>query len=65
MTKHHITPKSRGGSSELENIAMINSREHNVYHQLFDNKTPEEIVYYLNSKFWNDNYVIEIRGKYG
>ncbi len=62
LTKHHIIPRSRGGDSSFKNIAKVNHREHDLYHQLFENKTPDEIIAYLNNKFWNNNYLISIIG---
>ncbi|HUU87342.1 MAG TPA: HNH endonuclease [Candidatus Glassbacteria bacterium] len=55
-TNHHIIPKSRGGSSKLENIALVSNRDHQFYHSLFYNKTPEEIVKYLVNDYWNGNW---------
>ncbi|MGV9206383.1 MAG: HNH endonuclease [Promethearchaeia archaeon] len=60
LTKHHIIPSSRGGSSKLENICYVPRVEHEKYHALFENQTPEEIIKYLNSKFWKNNYKIDI-----
>ena len=53
---HHIIPTSRGGSSELENIARTNKRDHQFYHALFENRIPEEIVENLVNKYWNGNW---------
>ena len=60
-TKHHITPKSRGGKNTLENICRVQGKEHEKYHYLFDNRTPEEILDYLTNTFWNGDksYVID------
>ncbi len=55
-SKHHIIPKSRGGNSNLENIAKTNKKPHQYYHALFSNKRPEEIVEYLVNDFWNGNW---------
>ena len=55
VTRHHIIPRSRGGTNR-GNISMVPHREHNLYHQLFENRTPSEIVQYLNREFWNDKY---------
>ena len=56
ITRHHIIPKSRGGSSKLENIAGVQDRDHRNYHNLFNNKTPEEIVDYLVNDYWNGKW---------
>ena len=56
VSRHHIIPSSRGGSSNLENIATIDGRSHQFYHALFSNKRPCEIVEYLVSDFWNGQW---------
>lgn len=61
ITKHHIIPRSRGGKNLESNICYVPSREHNLYHQLFENKTPIEITDYLNKSFWGGNYEIHIQ----
>lgn len=53
LTRHHIIPRSRGGYSEKENFATVTHGEHDKYHQLFQNKTPVEILHYLVTYFWN------------
>ena len=55
--RHHIIPKSRGGSSNPDNMARVSVKKHRVYHELFDNRTPDEIVEYLSRTFWNGEYV--------
>ena len=59
LSRHHIMPSSRGGTSTLENISMLNIHDHQNYHALFINKTPDEIVETLVNKYWNGqwNYV--------
>ena len=56
MTDHHIIPSSRGGPSNLENIAKIIGRDHQFYHALFYNKTPTEIIDYLVKDCWNGQW---------
>jgi len=57
-TKHHIIPRSRNGGSLKSNIVKVKHDEHDRYHALFENKTPEEILYYLTNTFWGGNYKI-------
>lgn len=52
-SKHHIIPSSRGGKSNLENIANISEGKHRAYHELFSNMTPPEIIDYLVEEWWN------------
>jgi CRISPR/Cas system Type II protein with McrA/HNH and RuvC-like nuclease domain len=55
-TRHHIYPKSRGGTNSRDNISYVNGSEHQRYHSLFGNRTPREIIVYLNRTFWNEKY---------
>ena len=55
-SKHHIKPRSRGGDSSLENIAIIDARKHVNYHELFGNRMPDEIVEHLVRKYWNGQW---------
>ena len=52
ITRHHIVPSSRGGSDERCNIARVAHKEHDLYHQLFGNMLPDEIIEYLVKTFW-------------
>lgn len=52
LTNHHILPRSKGGSDDKGNIARVAHKQHDLYHQLFENKTPEEILDYLVNYFW-------------
>ncbi len=63
QNNHHITPRSRGGKSTKENLARVDIYLHVLYHQLFGNKTPIEILKWLNKYFWNSNYKITIKKK--
>lgn len=54
--RHHVIPRSRGGSNSLENIAKVNIKKHQYYHALFDNRVPEEIINLLVRKYWKGNW---------
>jgi len=62
-SQHHIIPKSRGGNSGERNIAKVNGKLHQNYHTLFENRTPEEIIDFLNDYFWSGKYEISITKK--
>ncbi len=49
-TKHHIIPKSRGGKG-IKNVIKVDKELHDKYHLLFGNKTPNEIITFLNKEF--------------
>ena len=56
LTRHHIIPRSRGGKSDKYNICIVDAHKHELYHALFQNMTPREIIKYLMKTFWNNNY---------
>ncbi len=61
INRHHIVCKSRKGKDTVENIAYVDMFKHRKYHDLFSNKTPDEIINYLIDYFWNgqDKWVFE------
>lgn len=44
---HHLTPKSRGGSTEDSNLLEISKEKHILLHQIFHNLTLREIIVLL------------------
>ena len=56
LEKHHVLPSSRHGSNRKDNIAIIDRAKHRIYHQLFKNKTPVEIICYLVEYFWKNQW---------
>ncbi len=67
ITEHHIVPTSRGGSkTKRSNICETMKKFHRKYHDLFSNRTPLEILYFLEFNFWLgqqqwiDNYVKDL-----
>jgi len=58
-SEHHIIPSSKGGQRK-GNVVKINRKPHEYYHTLFENRTPEEIIEFLNSYFWGNKYKIVI-----
>ena len=52
LEQHHIIPRSKHGKDTDGNIAYVGRIDHRLYHTLFGNRTPEEIILYLNSYFW-------------
>jgi len=54
--KHHIIPRSRGGTSHLENISELRVVDHEAYHTIFVNQTPDEIVETLVNHYWNGQW---------
>lgn len=56
MTDHHILPTSVGGTDHKSNIAKVENRHHEIFHMLFVNKTPDEIITYLVEYFFNGDW---------
>jgi len=46
-TKHHIQPRSRGGTNNPSNLTIKKRKFHLAYHLLFNNALPEEAVMIL------------------
>ena len=64
LTKHHVFPRSRckrlGIKANREgNVVMVENREHQLYHALFGNRTPEEIMDYLLTHFWDGKISVD------
>lgn len=57
-SRHHIFPRSRIEEMRIKdgngqwNVIEIDAHKHNLYHQLFENMTPLEIIDYLMESFW-------------
>jgi len=57
--RHHIIPRSRLTGKTVE-VPIAN---HHIYHALFGNMTPPEIVEWLNREFWGNEYEVSIQEK--
>lgn len=57
ITVHHVYGQSRFPElkSVQENKVKIDQLSHSQYHDLFGQRTPEEIVTYLANYFWGGN----------
>jgi len=51
---HHIFPTSRfhQWKNEEWNQTRVNIHQHELYHALFFNRTPQEIIQFLSDYFW-------------
>jgi hypothetical protein len=63
LTIHHIIPKSRGGRRIADNAVIVQKKKHRLYHKLFANLLPEEVVQHLNQFYWGEGYYIKIEQK--
>lgn len=59
MTRHHIYPTSRKKIG-IVSVCRVERLQHELYHHLFGNMNPEEILEHLNKTFWNDMFDIDI-----
>ena len=52
---HHVVPQSRDRRlrKDPNNIVRVDARRHNLYHTLFGNLLPDEIIRLLTKEFWN------------
>ena len=60
---HHIIPLSRlskGGRKRKDNTIRVDKHRHVIYHELFSNLLPGEIIEQLNSEFFGGQYNITI-----
>ena len=62
LTRHHIIPRSRSYKG-IKGICIVPRLMHELYHHLFGNMKPDEIINHLNEHFWNGNYIITITKK--
>lgn len=60
ITKHHIIPRSRSRKG-IEGVCKVPRLMHELYHHLFGNMKPDEILVWLNQTFWNDTFEITIK----
>lgn len=42
--RHHLIPRSRGGSMSLNNLLYIDIERHRAWHDIFGNATAEEVL---------------------
>jgi len=57
-TTHHIDPSSRLKGKGILGVCRTPQKQHELYHALFGNMCPEEIVEFLNENFWSKVFVI-------
>lgn len=62
LTKHHIEPKSRKYIG-IVGVCKVPRLLHELYHHLFGNMKPDEILEFLNRTFWNNMFEITIKKK--
>jgi len=45
--RHHLVPKSRGGSRTPSNLILIDIEKHACWHKIFKNRTLREVIQLL------------------
>ena len=53
-SRHHVIPKSRLRGKPP--IALIERADHELYHKMFGNFIPEEIIEWLVVYYWNGDW---------
>ena len=48
-TRHHLKPRSRGGKNDSGNIKIIDAHPHQLWHKLFMNWKPDEVIVILRA----------------
>lgn len=48
MSRHHRLPRSKGGSDYNNNVVLVPMKQHQAFHTLFQNYSPEVIAQILN-----------------
>jgi hypothetical protein len=60
LSKHHLRPKSLGGTNDPDNISLVPSNRHNWWHALFENKSVEQIVEDINRHWIPRDYRLRV-----
>lgn len=61
ITKHHLIPRSKGGTNDPENLLMIEEELHHAWHLLFGNRTISQIIRMLTKIKYSPNKTIFYR----
>ena len=56
-TKHHRKPRSLGGKTTERNISILSQTKHEAWHTLFQNYSPNEIAYLINTIYLDPDFV--------
>lgn len=57
-SRHHRKPRSLGGGNEEYNISIVTCTQHDAWHALFGNFTPETIVRIINERWIDPDYKV-------
>ena len=58
QNRHHLMNKCRGGNTSPENILMLKTWKHDIWHRLFKNSDPEYIIAVLKRMCRMKGYVL-------
>jgi hypothetical protein len=58
--RHHPIPISRLNGGKLIETVLIDMELHRRFHSLFGNRTPQEILEFLNNYFWGGQFKLSI-----
>lgn len=54
--RHHLVPRSNGGTDDPENISVVPRHLHKAWHLLFSNMSPTDIANAINDKWISKEY---------
>ncbi len=57
---HHRKPQSLGGNNHRDNLSLVCVKQHESFHRLFQNYTPEVIAEILNEIWIDPSYRFEV-----
>lgn len=51
VSRHHIIPRSKGGTNQTSNIKKTTTSRHRAWHHLFGNATPLEAIEIIKAEW--------------
>jgi hypothetical protein len=60
VSSHHRRPRSRGGDESHKNISIVKDSQHNAWHLLFENKTPQQIADFINAVWLDPDFKFQV-----
>jgi len=55
-SRHHRKPRSLGGRDDAQNISILPRTNHQAWHTITSNHTPETIAAIINEKYLDPDY---------
>jgi hypothetical protein len=58
MDKHHLIPRSRGGTNHPHNLRIVEQAHHRAWHLLFGNMLPDEVASAITDNWISRDYYL-------